>query len=282
MADEATVISTEEQQEEAAFEAGFNATDIEPVAEEPTPEEKKEEVTPTEKKEEVKVDPPKPITAEDVNNAVNAAVATLESRHKAELQRLNDKVFGTVGELKQRIESIKGVAHELSPKAKERLNANFPELAAMLFDETPTPEPEKKVEVPAPVVDVDKVVKETVDNTAKSFERKLLSRDHKDWEQVVTSSEFAAWKSTQLTPEESTELDDTWDADLVSERITEFKNWQAEQAKAAEAARLKAEEEKKNQEKLEAAITPRGNPRTVTAKDEDDEESAMVKYYKPR
>jgi hypothetical protein len=156
----------------------------------------------------------------------------------------------------------------LSAKARERLQADFPELAEMLFDNDSSAnddqggyEPPAQTFHPSNLPDVEEV--------KQTFERKLLNRDHPDWQTVVASEKFAAWKASELKPEEAAELDESWDADFVSSKIRDYKAWLAKQTQKAEADRLK-------QERLDNATTPRGIPRGPGSSYSDDDEEAMM------
>lgn len=269
----ADVVQTaaDEAAEEAAFEAGFNVADIEP--EQPT--NTTEEVAPVEpevkEEPETKVEPDaepiKAITQDDLNAVRESA--------RQEMQKIHDKVFGKVGELNQRIEAMKSTADRISPKAKERLKTDFPELAAMLFDDEPEPPTAVVVPVPQQPVYVPEVTTAPDQpDPGKTLERRLLTRDHKDWEKIVVSPEFAQWKESALTHAQAQELDETWDADFVSDKITSFKEWQKTKT---------ATTEKTKSDRLESAITPRGVPRLGTGSTGgDDEESAMMAAYNKR
>jgi hypothetical protein len=273
----------EDAQEEAAFEAGFNATDITPVdATDTTGKEevsKKEEkpVVEEEKKVEIEVKEPEPAKALTIDD-LNAALAAQKQDHQREIKKLSDKLFGKAGELQQRIDAIKPqVVSGISPKAKEKLTAEFPELAAMLFDETAELQAapaHRAVEQPTILPDP------RVDDLSRTFERKLLARDHRDWETVVTSPAFAQWRDVALSPEDAAELDSSWDADFISGKISDFKAFQTQAATDAAAAAKKTEEDRIKQERLANGVTQRGIPRDnrPTASD-DDEEAAMVAAY---
>lgn len=246
-----------EAAEQAAFENAYtNGSDVE------TPEavELNEPTTETETpetREEPPVQTAQPITIDDLKAAMEA--------REAENQRKLDRVFGKIGDLQQKIDTARTAYSGISPKARERLlSADFPELAEMLFEgveQAPEPVYQAHAETQAPAVDLE-----------RKLERRLLSRDHKDWEQVVTSPEFATWKDTVLPFAESQTLNDSWDADFVSGKIAQFKAWNA--ANAAKTVSTK--------NRLESAITPRGIPGASSHADDDSEEQWMMKSYKQR
>jgi len=274
VAEETPQSAADEAAEEAALEAGFNDTDVEPVSTEDTTPPATSETTPEPSPATpAALESPKFLTQDDLT----AALAAQKQEHQQEMQRIHDKVFGKVGELKQRIDGMKS-AGSFSAKTRERLTAEFPELAAMLFEDDDPPVPAPAATAPAepaaPVSTPTPAQTAWEEDPLKVMERRLLTRDHKDWEQVVVSPAFNTWRTTVLAPTDNEKLDEVWDADFVSEKLTEFKAWQAEQAKIAQANKVK-------QDRLDAAVTPRGVPRGSAAGfSDDDEEAAMEAAYK--
>ena len=251
-------VATNEAEEEAAFESGFNGTDLEPAAEpEPTEAPAESQEAPPEHTE-PEASPAQTPTMEDL--------MALIAEQKQETQKVRDKLFGKIGELQQRIDTAKTSASGLSPKARENLESEFPELAAMLFDQTPVQAQQEPVQTYTPNYDLPPSV--DVDAIKQEFEMKLLTRDHRDWREVVNSQEFIGWTNS-LPVEVAAELATSNDSDYVSAKITEFKTWHQAQAK-------KVEEDKKRQSRLDGAITPRGLPRAGTSNSYDDDEEAMM------
>ena len=258
-----------EAAEEAAFEATFaTSTDQEPAAAATVDNEKTAvEVTGQEQ-------PTEPVAEETVKEPTIADLLAIIEANKTEQQKLRDQVFGSVGDLKRRVDSMKTTAHGISPGARKRLEADFPELAEMLFEQDVAPAAEVPVQTSTPVASED---------GDRKMERRLLTRDHRDWEQVVAGPEFAAWKDGVLKPEDAAALDESWDADFISGKITEFKAYKAEAAVKAATAERQAAEAKLKQERLNSAIPPRGNPRTGAVSSGDNEElDAMMANFKPR
>ena len=183
---------------------------------------------------------------------------------------MRDTFFGKLGNLQQKIDSAKGSVSGISPKARERLEADFPELADMLFDGVEEAEPV----APAPYEYTP--VEDTTEKIKQEYELKILARDHKDWDKVVGSQEFAHWKDTVLDPMTSIELDSSWDSDFVSGKITEFKAWHQDQQK-------KQEQDKLKKARLDNAVTPRGIPRSGSSDFmEGDEDAAMEAAFRKR
>lgn len=265
-------VVTEELAEERAFEAGFNATDVEPIAS-TGDEAATTEIQPAEQPEGGKGDsqPKRSLSDDDL--------AAVMQKVNGEFGKNFDRVFGKLGEFNQKLTELQNVREKaagISPKARERLKEEFPELEALLFDEVeeaeindlqqkeiqPQPEPQLEQQ-PDNQLTADQVV-----------ERRLLKRDHPDWEQTVVSPEFIAW-TEQLPAADKEKLRTSWDADYVSTKLTEYKT-----LKEA-ALNKKTEGDKNKKARLEAAVVPRGTP-SDTSSDADDEEAAMVKAFRPR
>lgn len=255
-----------EAAEEAAFEATFEGTDLEPAFDGET-EEPAGEVPPN--GEETQTEP----AAEPQTPSITDLMAMLEDQ-KRESQKTVDRVFGKLGELQQRIEAAKSSVSGISPKARERLAGEFPELAEMLFDGG-EPEPQQTQQT-APTYTPPAVDTEVVESVKRDFEKKLLKRDHPDWEQVVGSPDFANWAETVLSPEDAATLNSTWDSDYVSGKLDEYKKWKVAQTK-------KTQQKQAQQNKLESAVVPRGNPGGRTSGySADDEEAAMLEAFGKR
>lgn len=277
LVDEETVSEVDDAAEEAAFESGFNGTDLEPAPEEaqtaePEPAQEQEPEPAQEQEPEAEEAP----TGEAKALSVDDLKAMMEAQQQ-EYQRKLDTVFGKIGNLQQKIDSAKSVSNGLSAKARERLQADFPELAGMLFDDDGEPEPvanQGGYEPPAalpPLPDLP-----GIEEVELNFSRKLLSRDHRDWEQVVASQDFSNWQNSVLTPEQAAEMNSSRDPDVVSDGITKFKAWQKAQSD-------KAEEDKRKKERLAGAVTPKGIPRDSAASySDDDEESAMLSAFRTK
>ena len=216
----ADVIKTAEDNaaEEAAFRGVFTG-DVEPPNEEikePVEVEVPEEEPPAE---EIKADAEpgeKQLTLDDLR----AMIVDTTEKSKQQISKLG----GKLGELQQRIESAKVAAAGISPKAKERLSKDFPELVELLFDEQeePTEPATKPVQAPSGPKEM------TVEELQEAQD--LLTFDHPDWELVVKTTEFSQWVST-LPPTIAKRLNETYDPAFVSDKLTRFKTFQAATAK---------------------------------------------------
>lgn len=85
-----------------------------------------------------------------------------------------------------------------------------------------------------------KQVEDRVIQSEQNAEIKALTRVHPDWKDVAQSPDFSKWAQSTLTPQQFHELNNSWDADLVSSRLTEFKAHRDKQNKAAQAVHGRA------------------------------------------
>lgn len=165
----------------------------------------------------------------------------------AELERRESKVFGSLGSLKQSIDSLKTQQTPqqplaLSPDKFKRLSAEFPEIAEMLAEDL------KEMSVAEPQrVNVEEQFKTSLEKQQQAFEAKLLTIQHRDWQSVVKAEDFINWKQG-LSEDERNELENSWDAAFIGQKISDFKDWRSKQSQANQT----------KQKRLEAAITPKG------------------------
>ena len=263
-----------EAAEEAAFEAACAGTDLEPAPSAAAASAEADAATALQQQGAQQAEPATAAEPEKKEPTIAEVLAMIEEQ-KTERQKLNDKVFGKVGDLEQRLTALKSTASGLHPKAKERLKADFVELHDMLFggdDDGAPAEPQQVAPAAAQAQPVSTMGADGF-TAEQRMELRLLKRDHPDYEQVARSPEFAAWQGSALSPDDAAALNDAWDADLVSKRLSEFKAFQAASSKQASENQIR-------QNRLNDAINPRGVPRVGTSSSgDDDEEAAMMASY---
>jgi len=183
-------------------------------------------------------------------------------------QSLHDKAFGTIGQLKQEIAQIKQqatVVREAVPISKEA----FKELTDYFGDESLSTALVNGLnsiqlgggESRSPVVDEAAIlarVDERLTERERELEKRELNRVHPDWQVVSSSPEFVEWRGT-LREDDQALLMNTWDAGVLSQAFTRFKDYQAK----------KQEKLHSRQQRLEDAIAPTGG-RSRAANSADD------------
>lgn len=226
------------QEEARAFEQGFADGD-EPAGQEP---------------------PKTPEPSEDVINAIAAKLGVEDIRQRLslvdELKGRESKVFGSLGAMRQKIDALqRGGARQLSHDDFAELNAEYPDFAPLLvagLNRALAGQPAVSQEVQPPEQQPSAPVR-TVDDVALAQEELAIS--HGDWKDVVQTEGFQKWKAS-LSPQRKKVLDNSWNVAVLSRVLDEYK---------ATLAPKKA-----RQERLEAAITPRGVQRSTPAQTIED------------
>lgn len=239
---ESSQVTAPQVSEDEALLAGFNAAN---GVEAPEPEPKPEPEKPT-------------LIAGYTEDQVRKAFDTI-----AALEQRESKVFGSLGGLKQAVESLKQQPQTSSTKltldSLKRVSAEYPELAKLLVEDLGSFPVASTVDPSQVEQLVEQRVQTSVAKTTQAYEQRFLTFQHPDWRQVVASDDFVGWKET-LPPETKAELDASWDAEFIGSRISEFKEWKSKNIQTKQT----------NQRRLEAAITPKGAAVTRAVTNETD------------
>lgn len=215
-------------EDDAAFEAGFTTVQ---TGEEPKPE-PEPELTPAQIREAI----------ERINDLAKLA---------PEVERLKgqeSKLFGTLGDLKSRVEKAAqpGQPVKLTAEKFERLSKEYPELAEAIAEDL------SKVQMPSGQSftpdEVERVVQERATAIERKFEMKLLTQQHPDWRDQVKSDDFRDYLLTQRTEQDREEFGNSWESETVGKYLSDFKTWKAKATQDAT----------KRETRVTRAITPRG------------------------
>lgn len=171
------------------------------------------------------------------------------------------KLFGTLGSMKQAIDAMRTqqptATAQFSKERFKRLHAEFPEMAEMLAEDL------SGISLPQQagldISAVEGVINERIEAVKRDQATKLLGVVHRDWRQVVQEPEFETWKGS-LAPEAQDVLDNGWDAELIAEGLTAFKEWKTK------AAQTKVSK----QSRLEAAVAPKTTARVAPVQTDED------------
>lgn len=109
--------------------------------------------------------------------------------------------------------------------------------------------------------------------TAQAFEVRLLTREHRDWATVTKTPEFLAYASAQPADVQA-KLADSWDADFLSDFLTDFKKATKPQGQANE----EPSNTSTRRGRMSAAATPHGSGRSSAATDPEDDLDAGFKH----
>lgn len=243
---EPTEIEVPEQgakSEDDAMQAGFDAVNgIEEPEPEPVPEPK--------------------LIAGYTEDEVKKAFATI-----AALEQRESKVFGSLGSMKQALDALKSAPQPSAPQPMnisvdrlKRMSAEFPEIANLLAQDLSEVMTSGASANPQQIEQiVEQRLKTSLDKSSQAYEARFLTVQHPDWRAIVKADDFVGWKEG-LSPDEKAELDNSWDAELIGSRISQFKEWKSKTVQSKQT----------NQRRLEAAITPRGNSQPTPTASADD------------
>lgn len=261
MSTEAIESQVVEQGDNASFEAGFAEargeelpTKAETTAEElvvvepETAEEPAEEPTP----EQVRIAG----MTEDELKTLLSKVSSID-----DLSSQVRKAFGKYGELNQAIQSLQqrqGGGMKLTAGQLTRLSGEYPELAELLASDLN--EALASSGGSAPQVDFSAEIGKAIAPVKQDFEKRLVKRDHPDCDQIFMSNDFHLWMDSALSPEDKQQLKSSWDADLISAKLTDFKAWKKAADEQTEAQKEGQKEQK--QKRLESAVAPTGSKQT--------------------
>lgn len=247
--------------EDAAMEQGFN--DVRGV-ETPAPAPVTEEPPPP-------ADEPPPPEPEVPPAPPPVDIAKLQATVQA-LEQREGKVFGALGAMKQAIESLKSpqrtaASTKVTAATLKRLSQEFPQLAEYLAEDLnevlqgglPPAPPSTEPAPPAAPVPAPAPAPSGPDPITRQAETRVVDGLHPGWREKVRSTEFQGWLATQ-PEEERTKFLTSWQAEEVIGTLQAFDGWKAESAKTKQS----------RQQRLEAAVAPRGNPQQAPAQTEDD------------
>lgn len=261
--------------QEAAFEAGFaSVRGDEPPTQEAAPAESDDKpAVQTEAQPKEATPEPAAVLAgmtEDQIKALLVKAGEVDGL-KAETETRVRQVFGKLGELNSLVQQLQKSRSEstgvkLDPSKLTRLNTEFPEMAQMLaadLAEALAASPAGQASVDPAQVDqlVSSRLSDLEEKLQHQMEMRWLSRTHKDWQSVVGSSDFRLWKDNVLAKDEAARLDESWDAEFIGGKLSEFKDWKEKSTRTAT----------NKQKRLEAALTPQGagasGPTAMTEED---------------
>lgn len=183
---------------------------------------------------------------------------------QAKQQQLHDKVFGTIGQVKQELNSLKSTRSEpISPDKFKALTEYFgdEQLAQALAEDLGGLQLGGQA---AEAIDFDSKIAEATTKVSREFEKKLLTIQHPDWEQLAESPEFATWQAT-LSDDARKTLGETWDGTVLGQAFSKFKAWKTK----------REESEQTKLQRLEANVAPKRSGGTTNRTSIQDYESAF-------
>lgn len=268
----------EQQQEDAAFASGYGDVRGEPTVKPEPKAEKQEEVKAEEKAPETaKAEEEKPDPVAAKLDQVLASLGQLDQR-----VRKNEGQFGSLNStVKQLAEAGKAAVAaapaaqkaEVASKVDEQLKqvgADLPDVAALanslreeLRNELKLPDVVTKADFEKAVEErLAKAKEEAKAEAANARVLALIDAKHDGWEATINTPEFEAWHGKQAP-----EVQALSGSAKAHDAIRLLDLFKADQEKA----RLKAEEDKANADRLKRAAPPKGvaHPPTTTINDDD-------------
>lgn len=177
-----------------------------------------------------------------------AKITEIEARTQQQL----DKAFGKIGGVERLVQESRTSSGGLTKEDVDQFRGDFPELAGVL---------DKMV---GPTRSNTDEVKPALAELEKKFETRLVTRAHRDWQEIAKSDDFKAWTATK--PDGFRQhLATSWDADFLIDTLTEFK-----ETRKAPAAPAPAKGSTRK-DVLASAIQPRGNVGHQQGANDDDE-----------
>lgn len=255
---------TQTVDDDAAFDAGLamaRGEESPPVAD-PVIEEVKTEAEPVV---EESAPEPEPVVFAGLTEAqLKAQLAKAGEVDELKTQVRN--IFGKMGTYQDRLNQLsQGSGRKLTPETFSRLKeAGYDDLAEKLAEDLSG----VSLGNSAPTQQVDLTpIQQELKQLREQQEMKLLALRHRTWKQDVETDDFRLWSQT-LSAEDRDTLNTSWDAMFIGDKLDEFKAWRERSEQAQPSKQQK-------QQRLEAAVTPKGIPSAAKATI-DDEEAFMA------
>ena len=213
----------------------------------------------------VVVDAP-PVVSAITEERFAAILAEKDRETKAQL----DRAFGTIGAFKQQLDSLKqsaatGSTVEINADDVAELSAEYPELGDLQLKVLK--KVAQKFKGGSSGVSAAQVAKE-VESRLHVMQAEMLEADHPDWKEVARDGKFKAWTQT-LPQSEQVQLAETWNARLISNKMTQFK-----EVSRQSASQLNPKQPRQN--RFAAAIQPKSSGGASAYNDPNSEEAAYA------
>ena len=209
------------------------------------------------------------VKVEDELKALKAKVSELASG-SAE-QR---KMYGEIGNINRTLKQLQTAkeapadSDELAAAIKkaEEVASDFPEIGGPLVHALKVLGSKQQV-----VPDLDERIQKAVLEDRQKTAIELRDEAHPDRHELKETPEFKAWFASK-TPEYQEKINLTWNPAVLSQCFTDFKKVRDDERAARQ----------KKQNRLDAAVTPKGTPTKAQPSTLSDEQAAMVGYNRRR
>ena len=251
---------------DAAFESGFDGSDIDLGAEASS-----EETAPVEA-----------VQEQQIQEAIEENPHLTESQVRELFEHNNQRLYGKFGEVQREIKRLEALAQqsfEQQQQPRQPLNItaeNFANMREEFGEDFANALARDLANLPLgsgqqglSQEQLDVLVEQRTQKLQNDFEMKIVSVQHPDWQDVANSDDFNHWKS-QLPTDVQDQLNNTWDSAFISRALTAYKNDRDLHLKNLQEQQQKqAAEEKAKQKKLQAAVLPKSSSRLSEDYDDD-------------
>jgi hypothetical protein len=165
------------------------------------------------------------------------------------------KLYGKFGEMNQALQELKKGGNKsevkLAGATLKNLAEDYPDLAELLakdLNELGTAQQES----PKNDDEINARVAQVREELSKEMQKNLLMMQHRDFGTVTQTDEFKVWMQT-LPEKDQKDIDNSWDAIYLGEKLTEFKTWRDKKQAGTQ----------DRKERLERAITPKGTQAAI-------------------
>jgi hypothetical protein len=188
------------------------------------------------------------------------AQANLVPELRQQLDKQAGTAFGKIGGIERTLGEMRaGITVAVSDEEIADVEQDFPAVASAL----------RKIKGAAPTLTEDAVgniVAQRLESQRQEFEKRLLARDHEDWEAVTNGAEFAKFAQSQGAEfvQGLAQASQQYDSTRISKAISQFKAALPKSAPVTTTPNTR-------QQRLAAAVLPRGQGATPPGKSDDDE-----------
>jgi hypothetical protein len=169
------------------------------------------------------------------------------------------KIYGELGNIQRTLKQLQEQPKPASGTSNaevlaaiasaEKVAVEYPELTGPLVAALKVLSKQQPMTVSSPTIDVESAVRDGIAKVHKTEAIEALKLAHPDYVTVRETPEYKEWLTAKDEAFRNT-FTKTWNANIVSNGLTEFKTWREAKAQAAKAVKTT---------RLEAAITPKSD-----------------------
>jgi hypothetical protein len=211
---------------------------------------------------------------EAIQQVIEANPTLSEEQVRNLFEQNNQRLFGKLGEYNRSLQEVRQIASQAQQYVPQNVQVtadNFGRMREEFGDDFAAALAQDLSQIQMQSVQhgfnqaqIDEYISERLNGERQTFETKLVSMTHPDWQQVVGTKEFMEWKGKQ--PDEIRQmLDTSWDSEFLTTAIGAFKHQQAKQQSVSQ----------KRTSRLANAVTPTSGGSISSDDFEDDFEAGF-------